>query len=465
MPSSTVPYQEGLVFGVGVDTPSGDARSIAVTGSPNAIPQAPGPEITFTMTEVTSVEDLTKTLGISADASGGVGLFSASARMDFAQSCHINTSSVFACFSIKRKNAFQQIDAPGISDAANSLLENGQITSFQNEFGDMFVRGLETGGQFFGVIEITCSDQDDQQSMSIAVKGAFGPFGAGGSFSQSFKDTVSKKNISIQCHVEGGRLPDGLPTNLDSLVAAAKDWPNTVDANAVPYAALLDSYSILPLPNPPNYIDLAQQKDVLALCAQQRNQHWVWINDITYILAHPEQFVTPDLELLGKTQVDLEADLTTIADAASNALNNPKSAAAPTALKVTAVQLPARIQKAQTDLSIYLGDWFNADQKAELAELIITRVDDTRVDVAANFPGKPQVRATGAWDDSAKALTVTLMTDPGASGGGIMMPGTSHSLAITKTDNSATQLGVIDNHGSALDPIESVYTFQTTRPV
>jgi hypothetical protein len=153
----------------------------------------------------------------------------------------------------------------------------------------------------------------------------------------------------------------------------------------------------------------------------------------------------------------------TIADATSNVLSNPKDAAAPGNLKVTAVALPARIQKAESDLSIYYGDWINADKTADLAELMITRADDTHVDVAGNFLNKQQIRAAGAWDDNAKALAVTFLTDPGSSGPGITRPGTSHALAIKKGNDSATELTVIDSHGSELST-ESSSTFQPKTP-
>jgi hypothetical protein len=459
MAASIVPYSEGLTFAVGVDSPSGEARNVAVTGSP-AASEGGGDVIDYTMTLITSVDDLMTTLGISKEASGGVGLFSASALMEFAKSCSINTSSVFACFAIKVRKAFEQIDAPGVTDAANTLLANGQVSAFQDQFGDMFVRGLERGGQFFGVIEVKCTDQSDQQSVSVQVGGAFGPFSASGEFSQSFKDTVSNHQTHVNSHIEGGQVPQVLPTSLQAMMDTASSWPHTVDANPVPYTALLDSYSILPLANPPNYIDLQNQKDVLALCAQARNQHWLWINDIAYILAHSDQFVSPDLAKLGQLQLDLEADLTTIAEAASNALNNPKEAAAPAALKVTAVDLPARIKSSATDLHPFYGDWLNHDTAADLTELLITRINDATVSVNGTFGSAGVVSADGAWDSGAEALTVSLVTSPGGSGGGMFHPGTSHTLAVTAGNAAVTELTVVDTYGTALNSNQAHYTFQ-----
>ena len=83
--SRTVPYFNGLDYGVGVDTPSGTALNVAATGIPSQIPNAGGPIFTYTMSELTSEEDLQTALGISVEANGGIGLFKASARLRLCQ--------------------------------------------------------------------------------------------------------------------------------------------------------------------------------------------------------------------------------------------------------------------------------------------------------------------------------------------------------------------------------------------
>lgn len=64
--SQTVPYYPGLDYGIGVDTPSGTALNVAVTGDPSPIKDAGGSILDYYMNEVTSEEDLHTALGISA---------------------------------------------------------------------------------------------------------------------------------------------------------------------------------------------------------------------------------------------------------------------------------------------------------------------------------------------------------------------------------------------------------------
>ena len=52
-------------------------------------PVAPGGSTSFTVTRTRTTAELQESLQISAEASGGCGLFSASARFDFAKQCKI----------------------------------------------------------------------------------------------------------------------------------------------------------------------------------------------------------------------------------------------------------------------------------------------------------------------------------------------------------------------------------------
>jgi hypothetical protein len=339
----TVQYFTGVDYGVGVNTPSASAANVAVTGTPTLIPMADGETVSYTMTEISTEEDLQTALGLSVEANGGIGLFSASARMDYAKSCAMNSSSVFLLVSIQVTEAFNMIKQPGIDPAAAALLASGNNTRFQAQYGDMFVRGLQTGGAFFGMIEIKTKDETDKETLSASVSAAYGPFGGSGQFSQSFTDAVKTRSLRIICHIEGGTVPNPLPTSLDMLINTMGTWAATVKGHAVPYSVLLDSYAILPLPNPPNFIDLQHQVDVLNQCAQWRNEDLQALNDLAYIKTNPLQFTKVNLTQINQWQNEVSADLNTIATAASNALNNPATASLPQLRLPPPLPLPMRI--------------------------------------------------------------------------------------------------------------------------
>jgi N-acetylneuraminic acid mutarotase len=356
MPSITVPYRDGYDYGVGVDTPSSDVRNVAVTGNKSEIPDAGGSIVTFDMREVSTVSELNDVMGISASANGGVGLFSASARFNFSKNRQVNDSSVFLIVTVQVTDPFRQIKAPGISDTATTLLTNGQTQKFQDEFGDMFVRGLVTGGMFFGVIEVQTHESDERTKVSASLKASYGAFSADGSFDDNFHQTLKSHQTTVRCYIEGGKTTP-IPTQVDTMISFATQWPDTVKSNAVPYSAILDTYSILPLPAEPNFIDMQHQRDVLVQCSILRDQDLQVLNNINYILSNPDQFVNPETFPLGQTRDDLNADLNTIAVAASNALDHPKAAALPQ-LKLTGpIALPKR--KAGAPVSLHL-QWQSA---------------------------------------------------------------------------------------------------------
>ncbi|MEU0254153.1 hypothetical protein ABZ299_16955 [Streptomyces sp. NPDC006184] len=352
--SPEVPFVHGMDFRVGVDTASGAARNAAATGAPSTVPGAGGSTISFFMEQVDTVEDLMTSLGISAKASGGIGLFSASARFNFAQSCKVHSSSVFLIVSVQVTEAFQSIAQPGIDPGAADLLANAKMDRFREEFGDMFVRGILSGGQFFGVVEVLTRDQSDARTISAGLSASYAAFGASGTFDKAFSDTVSSHRTKVTCFVEGGQNRQ-LPTTVTAMTDRAINFPNELAGNAVPYLALLDDYGVLPLPQPPNFIDLQQQKDVLAECARLRNLHQQWLNELDYIGGHADEFVNPDNAQLDQLRTDINSDLNVIAAAASQAINEPKSAQLPVGLRVTAPQFPARVAVSSDGLPLAIA--------------------------------------------------------------------------------------------------------------
>jgi hypothetical protein len=54
-----VRYLEGYTYGVGVDSASGQARNMAATGTPAAVPSAAGSIVSYEMHEIDSFAQMT----------------------------------------------------------------------------------------------------------------------------------------------------------------------------------------------------------------------------------------------------------------------------------------------------------------------------------------------------------------------------------------------------------------------
>lgn len=191
MNDELVPYRQGMDYGVGIDTPSGDARNAGVVFETTEIEGAGGSIVTFSLSRIETDEDLQESLGLSASASGGIGLFSASASMNFAKACHVHNNSVFLLASVEVSRAYRQIRKPRLDDDAKRVLaeEGADSTRFREMYGDVFVRGIQTGGRFFACVEVITSGRSSRGNSS----GSKRPEGASASIRcASIRSTHSK---------------------------------------------------------------------------------------------------------------------------------------------------------------------------------------------------------------------------------------------------------------------------------
>ena len=109
MENAFVPYQFGYDYGIGVKSATGGRMQHGAKGTPSQVQGASGGSGSFQMLQFRQTSDLEDHLGISADASGGVGLFSASDRFSFSRDCKIQTNSIALLLTCTQLNGFMQI--------------------------------------------------------------------------------------------------------------------------------------------------------------------------------------------------------------------------------------------------------------------------------------------------------------------------------------------------------------------
>ena len=332
MQNAKVPYQEGYDFGIGVDSATGDSRQMGIVGTQTQVKSAPGGSGGFEVIKIETTKDMEDQLGISADASGGVGPFSASARFNFARDSKVQSKSISVLLTCTRLKGFTQIDKPVLDDDAAKLMANGNVSLFKERYGDYFVRGIESGGQFFGFMRIDVKSEEDYKTMESSLSGSYGPFSAdvGVNMKSSLKQTNSTANIML--YYEGGFVQKK-PQTPDELFQAADQWTNSVDDQSKPYNALLVPWEIANGPPPPNIADLLNQKDVLTACANLRSQVIDKMNVLDYITdpIHQSEFIfgPNDVQNLQSLFTGVSNDHDIIQKAASFAINNPKDAVEP----------------------------------------------------------------------------------------------------------------------------------------
>jgi hypothetical protein len=333
-----VPYRNGYDIGIGVAMATGSPMALGAEGDVTPPQIGIGGSGSFTFRRVDSTTDLETELGIGADVSAGIGLFSGSASFDFAKKCKIQSSSLTVLVSAQERFVFQQMDSPKLSRAAATLVENGKELSPQ--FGEYFVRGVETGGRFFGVVRIDTKSTQSKTDVDAALSASYG-LTMSADVRLKISEAMSTANARVEAFVmyDGGRVTTHPTSNdpitlLDQLYKAMNEWTATVRTEPKAYKMSLAPYSIALGPTPPNAAQIEKQRGVLIRCAKLRSQTIDKLNLIDYMLDpnHMSEFAIipppagPDLPAL---QAAFAGDLDVIAEAASFAIENIKEARDP----------------------------------------------------------------------------------------------------------------------------------------
>lgn len=330
--------QDGYDIGIGVASATGSPMALGAIGAVTPPQVGTGGSGSFVFRRIDSNDELETELGISADASAGVGLFSGSASFDFSKQCKIQSSSLTVLVAARESFAFQQMDSPELSEAAGKLV--GKPAQFKEQFGDYFVRGISTGGRFIGVVRIDTKSQQSKTDVDLALSGSYG-LTVSADLKVKLRETLKSANARIEAFYtfDGGEVKTRLTSNepvelLNQLYKAMDEWTATVRQRPKAFSVTLAPYVIALGPTPPNIADFEHQRDVLIRCAKLRSQTLDKLNLIDYMLDpdHMGEFEIvspPDGPDLAALQAALAGDLDVIADAASFAIDNIKQACDP----------------------------------------------------------------------------------------------------------------------------------------
>lgn len=330
-----LPYRKGYEYGVGVIAGTGFRAGMGVTGAISGVQGSEGGSEHLTITQIETTEDLESSLGISAEATGGCGLFEANARFDFAKNCEIHSRALTLVVSHIVDFGFQQIDIPKLTETAGALAQRPE--DFQTRYGDLFVSGISSGGLFFGVIVIEYSSEKSRQDISSAMSGSYAlAFSADVALQLKNALATSRSSARIRIYSEGGTLRGKEhPRSPQDLLEAHSVWYNSLvgpdgrgTALKKPYSVQALPYTIAEGPEGPNSADLQRQLDVLARCASLRSSYLDTLNLVSYVSRHADfyEFVDGTVDYLSQAQASLGSDLQHIGETASYAKSNPAKA-------------------------------------------------------------------------------------------------------------------------------------------
>ena len=329
-------FSPGMDIGVGVNLLTGEALVKGVTGTV-VPPDATGQRVESRIIRIEDISSLYTSLGVGVSASGSYMGFSASAKVDFADSCGFNEHSIYLLVSVVVTNTLTRMDSPALIPEASLLLENNKPDRFRERFGDVYVAGIHTGGEYFAVFQITGTDETEKESLSTLVSGAFSTIGASADLSVSIQKAKQESHSHLDMRVitfQNGGSDTSQDQDPGQIMAKAHNFAPSLQGNnahfAVAYSILPESYRTLDLPgDSANLIDIENQKEMLAKNFSIRSQLMLLINNIDYILlSHTEnrnEFEDFNVEALTEDRNRLAAEFDRITREASNCMRDPTS--------------------------------------------------------------------------------------------------------------------------------------------
>lgn len=375
--SINIPWSQGMNYGMGVNLLNGYIAGKAVAPGESTSPKgSAGQTATYDVTLLRSAQELYSAIGIDIAASGHYGLFSAEGKFKYSNSVKFNTQATFLLARCVVENAFRQCEDAHIvpdSDAYN-LLKRGQTTPFQARYGDGFVRGMKTGGEFFVVLSITSSDTEAQTSVAASVLAEFGGFFGGGSLSagisEETKSRLSQTDYHVSTYQRGGQGDElAFTKDVDAVMDRLQKFPGQVLDNPVPYEVQIASYNTLALPGGPNLIEIEAQKRNLEKYERTRLTLQAISNDIEFLQRHPSYFVDPPpSETANDAQTFIARQITELTKRASDCLEDAAACETFALQTPPGWVMPERKSPTPGRVVIYAGEDYNGQAQTLFAD-------------------------------------------------------------------------------------------------
>lgn len=261
-----------------------------------ADPRAPGQVVFSTITLINTHEELMNNMGLSVEAEGRYGFFSAALKAQFAETTSYNSTSTFLMAKVIVQNPFKRGRNFQLTREANAVLQvpGTGINTFKTAFGDSFVRGLQAGGEFYAVIRITSVSSRTERDLSASLQAEYNGLVAAGAFKARFAQANQNENTRSECNAmmyqRAGIAEEITPTvEVNEVLQRVKKFSSIVFEHPVAYEVEVATYDTLPLPLPTP----EEQEDFLIALgdAQEKKLHYIQTrNDLEFARRNHEFF-------------------------------------------------------------------------------------------------------------------------------------------------------------------------------
>ncbi|TKH17158.1 hypothetical protein FC697_22480 [Bacillus wiedmannii] len=389
-----IPFRDGMDLGLGIDDLTGSVGSLPAvnfTEIEEAVGEE-GMEAVYDTSLVNSSEQMYHSLGIDVNAEGRYGLFTAEGKFSFAEKSQFNSTSTFLVARADIQNAFKRVKNPSPTQDAQDLKRDGDTETFRKRYGDLFIRGVKSGGEYIAILSITNKVQQDQRDLGIALKASFDSIVAGGSLSVAIQEKISRlksnSEVRVSIYQRGGvREQISYTGTVEEVMERIKTFATVVNQNPKAYSVQTASYDTLIFPDGPNPFDIRRQQEVLEDCMKKRLQLQTIRNDIEMILLHPDYFKSPpDRATLSMWSTAVTSILNELDRHVDKVIDSISAAEFYPLTLPEGLVLPERVQHSSTKVEIFT-----------LADYSLNE---------GGVPGRSQKLAPGWYDDAKSQILI-----------------------------------------------------------
>lgn len=361
MPPKLIPFTDGMELGLGFDDLTGAVRSLAAIefDAPGAATEDLGMTGYYDTSLVRTAEELYESLGVSVAAEGRYGLFSASAKVDFAESSKFSSTATFLVARAKVDKAFTRARNPRPVPDAQQLVRDGRMDDFRNRYGDHFIGGVKSGGEFVAVLSITSEKLEEEQQLAVSLKAGMDGLVASGSVSASVESKVKelreKSEIRVSIYQRGGAGAQiSYTATVEEVLERLRTFAGAIEQNPSAFEVQIASYDGLAFPDQPSWFDLAHAQEVLDDCMRMRLELRTLRNDLDAVLTTPELFDSPpDRAVLSGWHQQVTEQLNALSAHTSKVVRSVSSAEFFSLALPEGMVIPRRLQHTSQAVEVY----------------------------------------------------------------------------------------------------------------
>lgn len=220
----------GMAFGKGYSSVSGELAGTCVKGTVN--PQPIGTlSANYDIQIVSDSAQLASSMGITAEASVGFGLFSASAKSSYLQSQASNSYSVYVivrseitgpAIVLTDARITKSNEDPSGQDNYNSLIN--QYLDFYSKCGDKYLAAATTGATYRGIIRLDTTSSNEKKELDSELRSRYGSATGSVDVKKAISQITSQYNVHINEFYDGV-IPTSFATDYQTLLTNSQDFP------------------------------------------------------------------------------------------------------------------------------------------------------------------------------------------------------------------------------------------------